>query len=157
ALDTTIAALSDLVNNPGPDFKPQFAAFSKSLDQLVATGKRNEAAVKNVNEKSAAYFETWDKQIKTVNYEVIRTQASARKVEVTKNFDDVNQHYKEAQAALHPLMDYLQDIRKTLSTDLTIGGLQSAKNLLTNAQENTTKVQAALAKVSKDLATASVN
>ena len=53
-----------------------------------------------------------------------------------------------------PLMDYLEDIRKSLGADLTVGGLQSVKGFLSNAQENAAKVQTALGKVSTQLASA---
>src|SRR5436305_1082466 len=46
ALDVTVAALNDLVSNPAPDFRPQFITFSRSLDQLLASAKRNEVAQK---------------------------------------------------------------------------------------------------------------
>lgn len=152
ALDLTLAALSDLVNNPAPDLKPQFANFSHCVDQLVASSKRSESAATNVNRKGTAYFDAWETQLATVKYDVIRNQGEARRTEVKKNFDDVESQYHEAQSALLPLIDYLQDVRKTLSADLTLGGLQSAKPFLANAQENATKVQTALAKVSTQLA-----
>jgi len=36
AIDLTLASLENLVNNPGPDLRPQFARYSHSLDRLVA-------------------------------------------------------------------------------------------------------------------------
>jgi len=152
ALDLTMTSLNDLVNNPGPDLKPQFAAFSGYLSRLVASANKNESAYTNINRKASAYFDDWGKQLAAVNYEVIRNQGESRRSEVKKNFDEVNHQYREAQSALLPLIDYLQDVRKTLSADLTVGGLQSVKGFLTNAQENSAKVQAALAKVSSALA-----
>ena len=154
ALDLTMNSLNDLVNNPGADLKPQYATFSRSLDQLEASAKRNAAAQTNVSRNASAYFKAWETQLDSVNYEVIRNQGQARRAEVKKTFEEVNQQFHEAQSALMPLMDYLEDIRKSLGADLTVGGLQSVKGFLSNAQENAAKVQTALGKVSTQLASA---
>jgi flagellar biosynthesis chaperone FliJ len=149
--------LNDLVNNPAPDLKPQYATFNRNLDQLEASAKRNAAAATNVNRNATAYFRAWETQLESVNYEVIRNQGQARRAEVKKNFDEVNQQFHEAQSALLPLIDYLEDIRKSLGADLTVGGLQSVRGFLSNAQENAAKVQTALGKVSTQLASAREN
>lgn len=152
ALNLTMDALKDLVNNPGPDLKPQFGTFSGYLNQLAASAKKTGTAATNFNQNSAAYFAAWETELTSVKYEVIRNQGEARKAEVKKNIDELNHQYLEAQSVLLPLIDYLQDIRKTLTADLTLGGLQSVKGLLSNAEENSAKVQASLAKVSSALA-----
>jgi phage shock protein A len=92
-----------------------------------------------------------------VNYEVIRSRGEARKEEVANLYKVVNRHYHDAQAALQPLMQYLEDIRKTLSTDLTTAGLGSVKNFVSNAQENAGKVDTALAKLNTVLGEASAS
>src|SRR5438105_14376537 len=65
ALEVTVATLSDLINNPSSDFKPQFIAFSKALDGLVASAKSNEAAEKRIGQKSGEYFQAWDEELST--------------------------------------------------------------------------------------------
>src|SRR5262249_50655745 len=113
ALQQTMAALNDLVNKPAGDLKPQFEKFSKALDQLIASEKRNEQDALNVGIKGATYFQAWDEELAGMSYEAVRNQGRARKAEVVKNFDDVNHHYHEALAGMQPLVDYLKDIRKT--------------------------------------------
>ncbi len=48
-------------------------------------------------------------------------------------------------------MDYLQDIRRALRSDLTPGGLAAVKNVVTKADENAGKVQTALGRLATDL------
>jgi uncharacterized membrane-anchored protein YhcB (DUF1043 family) len=154
-LELTMTTLNELVNKPASDLRPQFNLFSSSLDRLVASGRRNDNAARRTLQKSSAYFETWDKELGTMNYEVIRTRSQARKTEVSNHFDQVHRQYHEAQTALYPLLDYLQDIRTALSADLTPGGLEAVKPIVNNANENADKVRTALAKLSNDLAVAS--
>src|SRR5262249_37739625 len=68
-LEVTIGSLDDLVNNPEPDHKPQYKRFSKSLENLAGYARRNERSQARVRTKSGDYFEAWDKELATVNYE----------------------------------------------------------------------------------------
>jgi len=154
-LELTMTSLNDLVNKPAADLKPQFEKFSKALDQLAAAEKRTDAASISVSEKGAVYFQAWDQELAGMSYEPIRNQGRTRKAEVTKTFDDVTHRYHEAQASLPPLLDYLRDIRKSLRSELTPGGLASVKNLVANAQDKADNSQKALAKVAADLTTLS--
>jgi len=151
ALDSTLAALNDLVNKPPVDLRFQFQQFSNNLDQLIAAARRNDVSARRLGERIGAYFESWDKELVGMNYEAIRTRSEARKAEVTGQFDSVYGRYHETQAAVRPLVDYLADIRKALKTDLTLNGLEAMKSAVTNANANAAKVQTALAKLAPDL------
>ena len=151
AIDVTLVRLDDLVNKPGPDLKPQFGKFSASLDRLVAASKRAEKSAEVAHQKSAAYFQNWDKETTTIKFEAVRDQSVSRKTQVSDDFNTVNQRYRENQAVIEPLISYLQDIRTALSTDLTVGGINSVKGLAANAEQNARKVQTALAQLSDEL------
>jgi hypothetical protein len=151
AIDVTLASLDNLVNNPGPDLKPQFARYSHSLDRLVAASKRAEKSAEAAKQTSAHFFEAWDKRTADIKYEVVRDQSVSRKTQVSTEFNTVNERYRENQAVIEPLISYLRDIRTALSTDLTMGGVQSVKTLADNAAQNAHKVQTALARLSDEL------
>ena len=150
-IDLTLASLDDLVNKPAPDLKPQFARYSAALDRLVAASKHAEKSADFAHKKSADYFENWDKQSADIKYEAVRDQSVSRKTQVSNEFNTVDQRYRENQAVIEPLISYLQDIRTALSTDLTMGGIQSVKGLAENAEQNARKVQTALAQLSDEL------
>ena len=152
SIDMTLTALDDLVNKPSPDLKPQFERFSTSLDRLVAASARAQKAAEVADKKSAEYFRNWDKETSEIKYEAVREQSVSRKTDVSNEFNTVNERYRQNQAVIEPLISYLQDIRTALGTDLTLGGVQSVKNLADNAQQNGRKVQAALAKLTDELA-----
>jgi hypothetical protein len=152
ALEVTMGSLDDLVNKPEPDLKPQFRRFSKSLDNLAGYARRNEQSQARVRNKSGDYFETWDQQIATMNYENIRTHSQERKTEVVNSFNSVNKRYREAQDAMGPLLAYLYDVRKVLDTDLTAGGIEAVKPIASKARENADRVQLALGRLTTELA-----
>jgi hypothetical protein len=151
AIDLTLAALDNLVDNPAPDLKPQFKRFSASLNRLVGFAAEAEKAAEVANQKSADYLRNWDKETAAINFEAVRDESVSRKTLVSNEFNTVNQRYRENQAVIEPLISYLQDIRTALSTDLTADGLQSVKSLVANAEQNARKVQAALARLTNDL------
>jgi len=151
AIDDTLAALDNLVNNPGPDLKPQFARYSHSLDVLVAASIRAEKSAEEAKQTSADFFESWDKRTADIKYEAVRDQSVSRKTQVSSEFNTVNDRYRENQSVIDPLISYFQDIRTALSTDLTMGGIQSVKTLADNAAQNAHKVQTALARLSDEL------
>jgi hypothetical protein len=151
AIDVTLASLDNLVNNPGPDLRPQYARYGHSLDRLVAASKRAEKSAEEAKQKSADFFDSWDKKTADIKYEAVRDQSVSRKTQVSDEFNTVNSRYRENQAVIEPLISYLQDIRTALSTDLTVGGIQSVKTLADNAAQNAQKVQTALARLSDEL------
>lgn len=154
-MNQTIAALQDLVQQPSGDLTPSFKRFSKSLDRLIATAQRTENTGQRVREKNAAYFQAWDQQLQTIDYQHIRELSEARKSEVTNQVAAINHRYQESQAAVQPLVSYLLDIRKALSTDLTPGGLDSLKSVVKNANDNVVKVQTALDALTAELTSSS--
>src|SRR2546426_8215598 len=151
ALQETMQALDVLVNRPAPDLKPQFVHFSRCLDSLNDSAKKTDATAKRIEKKNAAYLAAWNKQLSEMSYDYIRNQSEARKKEVAQHLEGVDQRYTEAQSAVQPLIDYLEDIRRALSIDLTAGGLQAAKPIIAKAGENAEKLQGALAKLATEL------
>ena len=71
-----------------------------------------------------------------MNFDAIRERSEARKAEVFKHFEQVKRRYSEAQSTMQPLIAYLKDIRKALSTDLTPEGLKAMKGASENANGN---------------------
>jgi hypothetical protein len=151
ALDTTLAALKDLVNKPAADLKVQFHVYETSLDRLIAASNRAESSGRVMRARNEAYLQAWDKQLAEMNYEHIRKSSEARKVEVCNQFEAVDKRYEEMHSALVPLTAYLEDIRKALSADLTREGLDAVKPIVAKADENAARVQTALGKLATDL------
>lgn len=155
AMDQTIASLKELVADSNGDLRPPFKRFSKSLDRLITTAQHTQDTGKRMQEKNAAYLQAWDQQLQTIDYQHIRDLSEARRAEVTNRVAAVNRRYQESQAAVQPLISYLLDIRKALSTDLTPGGLESLKGIVQNATDNVGKVQTALEALTSELTNSS--
>jgi hypothetical protein len=126
-LDATVAALTSLVTQPGPDLGPQFKTFSKSLDQLESTAKKVRDAAASMDAKGKAYFTEWDAQIAAIQNEDIRERSADRRKAVEAGFKDIQGDYGEARDDFQPLMNDLKDIRMALEADLTMSGIEVVK------------------------------
>ena len=152
ALAGTMATLNNLVDKPAADLKPQFQCFSAGLDSLVAAAKRGTVTGNELVRSNAAYFAAWHQQLATITNADVRSRSEARKVEVCNQFNTANHLYAQAQDDLRSLVDYLQDIRRALSADLTASGVEAVKPLVTTANTNAGKVQTALSQAGTELA-----
>jgi hypothetical protein len=155
AMDQTIAALSDLVSQSDGDLTGPYQRYSRSLDQLIASARKVEATGREMEEKNAAYLAEWDKQLAAIDYGHIHEISEARRTSVTNSLDAIQRRYQESQAAVQPLISYLLDIRRALSADLTMGGLEALKGVAQNANNNVAKVQTALDALRTELTTSS--
>jgi hypothetical protein len=154
-LNSTLTSLKTLTSSTQGDLKPKFKSFSTSLDATIASCKRAEAAARDMQRKSAAYFAAWSNELSSINYAVIRDSSSARKDEVRARFVELNRRFQDTQAVVKPLVAYLQDIRTALSTDLTAGGIQSVSSIVAKADDSASKVQAGLAQMTAELTSSS--
>ncbi|HWN94037.1 MAG TPA: DUF2959 family protein [Methylomirabilota bacterium] len=157
AIDATVAALNDLVNQPATDLKPQFRRFSAALKRLVAAAEQTEKRGEFMEEKNAEYFAVWDQEVAAINYGIVREQSENRRAEVTNRFHSIKSRYEEAQAVVRPLINYFSDIQTALSLDLTSDGLESVRSIVNNADQNSRKVQMALGRLAEELTASSTS
>lgn len=151
-IDVTLDALKNLITQPAADLRPQFRKFSAAVDRLEDSARQTERTRERVLEKSADYFETWDEHVTGIHYERIRAQSEARKTEVTNHLHAISTRYQEAEDVVRALITYFKDIRTALSVDLTLAGLDSVKEIVSNAEQNAGKVKVALSQLSDELA-----
>lgn len=151
ALAGTLATLSNLVDKPAPDLRLPFQSFSAALDGLAAALKQGGTRGEQLVRSNALFLASWSKDLTAITNADVRSSSEARRTEVSKQIDAATAHYKQAQDALRSLVDYLQDIRRALSTDLTQNGVGAVKPLVSNASTTASKVQDALTQANTDL------
>jgi len=149
-IDAVLVALSDLVNNPGDDIKPQFKQFEGAMDKLEALAKDVREQATAMQEQGAAYFQQWEADLVTIEDENIRSRSTGRKNTVAARFDRVRSSYAVTNAAFTPFMSRLADVRTALTTDLTSGGLSSVRAAADRADSDATPLREALRQLSAD-------
>jgi hypothetical protein len=150
-LDATLSALNDLLANPTGDLRIQYDRFSVNLDRLADSSKRAFDEGPKLQRLSSSYFAAWDKELATISDEQIRRTSTARKAEVTNQYASTIGAYQGCEKASTSLLRYLNDIRRALSTDLTIAGLQSVKQPVSSATENAAGARNAFGQAAHEL------
>ncbi len=154
-LDLAMGTLKDLVTDPGADLKLPFRQYNLAVNRLIAAANATQRTGQRMSQQNAAYLREWDKQSQAIEYEHIRNVSLDRRTEVSNRFSVIDQRYQQSQAVVQPLVSYLMDIRRALSTDLTAEGLTAIKPIAANAEQNSAKVQTALAALNNELADSS--
>lgn len=150
-LETTVAALNDLVNAPKSDLTPQYKHFSNQVNKLEDLAKKVAARNQSMRAKTDAYFSTWERESTAIKDENIRQVSAERRAAAKASFEKMRTEVAAGKAAFTPLMDQLKDIQLYLSNDLTTAGITSCKPIAAEANANAVKVKTALNNVVTEL------
>jgi Protein of unknown function (DUF2959) len=149
-VDTTLAALNDLVNNPA-NLPVQYGKYSDAVAGLQSSAKDVAAEIADMRARSTAYFQAWDQQAALIQNVDIRARSLARKKEVLDRFTKVKLSYTQVSDAYHPFLSDLQDIQTALGTDLTAGGIAAIKEVAQKANKDAIPLKKAGDDMSDDL------
>lgn len=149
--DAALVALSDLVNNPGPNMAPQFRKYSSAVSALETQANITKGHATAMEEEGVAYFRNWNEELARIQNDSIRTRSLDRKIVVAAQFEEARASYVQTTAGFDPFLADLQDIRTVLATDLTSGGLNSVESLVRKSNTNSVPVRESLVTLSKEL------
>lgn len=149
-VDTTLASLNDLVNNPKPDLRPQFKTFAANMKTLQSTATDITKARMAMGAQGKEFFAKWDEEIAKINNEDIKARSQARKGEVNDRLQAIKRTYAEVEMAFKPLAADLRDVQKFLSIDLTPAGVASMKDVAAKATQHAVPVKDSLSKLGAD-------
>jgi septal ring factor EnvC (AmiA/AmiB activator) len=127
-IDQTLAALNDLVEKPQPDLRPQFKAFSSQLADMESDAQDIADARRSMAKSGKEFFAKWDEQLAQIQNEDIKARSQSRKDEVAQRLNAIKLSYTEAAMSFKPFLANLKDVQKSLSVDLTPGGVAAMKD-----------------------------
>jgi len=144
AVDSTMALLAQTTENATTDPRKAFAAFAKSVDKVEDARAKAGKRAADVKAAGAAYFKQWEKELANVKNPDIRALAEQRKAKLNEIFAKVGPALETAKADFDPFLSDLKDLRTFLSQDLTIAGVDAAKDILKKTRDHGTKLQGSL-------------
>ncbi len=150
AIDTTLASLNALVNQPAADLRPQYKAFVFNLAVVEDAGKEIVDARIELGEKGKAYLADWDAQLAQIKNEDIKARSQNRQNEVAEQLMAIKRSYAETETVYRPFISGLKDVQKYLSVDLTPGGIAAIKGTVTKAVADAVPLNASLVKLAND-------
>jgi hypothetical protein len=153
AVDVTMAALDKVVADASTDPRKAFKVFDSSvpkIDSAAAKAKKRSEAMKASGQK---YFQAWEKDLAAVSDPDIRKLAEERKAKLQTTFDNIKTNLEPAREQFNTWLANLKDLQKYLGQDLTISGVDAAKDLIAKSKTGGVAVQETLDKVITELNT----
>jgi phage-related protein len=149
-IDQTLAALNDLVQNPQPDLRPQFKAFSSQLAEMESDAQDIADARRSMAKSGKEFFAKWDEQLAQIQNEDIKARSQSRKEEVAQKLNAIKLSYSEAAMSFKPFLAGLKDVQKSLSVDLTAGGVAAMKDAAAKATQDAGPLKDSAAKLAAE-------
>jgi signal transduction protein with GAF and PtsI domain len=150
-LDKTIAAFSNLTNNPKADLQPQYRTFAASVDELQAAADKVASRNQSLKARAQSYFDAWSKQSAQIKNQDVRAMAAERRAAAQQALSTLSSEYAAGKTQMRGLLNDLRDAQLYLGHDLTAEGVTNAKPLAEKAAADAVVVKKQLDKVLAEL------
>ncbi len=141
AIDETMKALGQIAVSANTNPRKAFEHYSKCVANLESTSNKVKKRADDMRAQGKAYFTQWEQQLAQVQNPEIRKLAEERKAKLQAAFDSIKKFSEPLKEQFAPWMSDLKDLQKYLSNDLTIAGVDAAKDLFTKTQSEGLDVQ----------------
>ena len=153
SVDTTLAALDKIVAQATVDPRKAFKEFDKSIPEIDSAAKKARKRADDMRERGKEYFDKWEKDLASVNDPEIRKLAEERKAKLQATFAKIKTSLEPARDQFTAWLANLKDLQRYLSQDLTISGIDAAKDLIAKSKTDGTALQQTLDKVIAEMNT----
>ena len=152
-VDATMKALDQIVTTAASDPRKAFKEFDKAVPRVDNAAKDAKKRAEDMKARGQDYFKQWEKELAAVNNPEIRKLAEERKAKLETTFASIKAVMEPARDQFNTWLADLKDLQKYLGNDLTIGGIDAAKDLIGKTRTEGQAVQASLDKVIGELNT----
>jgi hypothetical protein len=146
-VDAAVAALDQVVANAATDPRKSFKAFDKTVPRVDDAAKKAKKRSEDIKARGAAYFKDWEKEMAAVNNPEIKQLAIDRKAKLQTSFDNIKKVMEPVKEQFNPWLSDLKDLQKFLSSDLTVSGIDAARDLVDKTRADGKEVQQSMDKV----------
>ena len=153
AVDTTLASLDKIIAQATIDPRKPFKEFEKNVPRIDSAAARAKKRAKDMTETGKDYFTKWEKEMAAVSDPDIRKLAEERKAKLQATFGNIRTSMEPTRDQFNAWLADLKDLQKYLSNDLTIGGVDAAKELIAKNKAEGLAVQQSLDKAIGELNT----
>jgi hypothetical protein len=151
AVADSLVALDQLVAQAATDPREAFKNFAKAVGDVESAAKKAKSRADTMRNRGEAYFKEWQDQLQTVANPEIRALAEERREELQKVFSSISDVMQDAKTKFEPFLADLMDLRTFLSTDLTIAGMDAAKDTVGQIRKEGRDVKTAIDKAVEEL------
>jgi len=153
AVDATLASLDKIVASATTNPRNAFKSFDSSIPKIDSAAAKAKKRADDMKARGKEYFDKWEKDLAGVSDPEIRKLAEERKAKLQTAFANIKTTMEPARDQFTAWLAPLKDLQKYLGQDLTIGGIDAAKDLIAKSKAGGTEVQQSLDKVIAELNT----
>jgi archaellum component FlaC len=133
-VNDVLAALNNLTFKSAGDLRDQYDAFVSAAKNLGKSTDNLDSKVIQMRNTADTYGESWSNQLATIANPELRQRSTERMTEVTTKLKDVDASYEGVKNSFKPFTSDLKDIQTYLGTDLTAGGLNTIKDIVSKTK-----------------------
>jgi len=152
-VDTTMGALGKIVADAAINPRDAFKDFDKGVPKVESAAQKAKKRSEDIKTKGQKYFDQWEKELASVNNPDVRKLAEERKVKLQAVFSNIKTVMEPTRDQFNVWLADLKDLQKYLSNDLTIGGIDAAKELISKTNTEGQALQQSMDKVIAELNT----
>ncbi|MCL4181542.1 MAG: DUF2959 family protein [Verrucomicrobia bacterium] len=152
-VEATVLALDNILETANIDPRKAFKEFDKAVPRVDNAAQKAKKRSEDMKAKGKAYFDQWEAELATLNDPEIRKLAQQRKLKLQGAFDALRSVMEPARDQFNVWLSSLKDVRNYLSNDLTINGIDAAKDLIGKTKDSGREVQQTLDVVITELNT----
>jgi len=141
AVDATLTSINQIQITANTNPRNAFEQFSKNVVALDAAAGKAKQRGQDMKSEGAAYFDRWEKQLAQLNNPEIKRLAEQRKTKLRDAFDSIKKISEPLRAQFEPWLSDVKDLQKYLSNDLTIDGVDTARNLIAKSKAEGAEVE----------------
>lgn len=133
-VNDVLAALNNLTFKSQGDLRVQYDAFVNAGKNLGGGLDNLETKVIQMRNAAASFTENWSNQMATITSPDLRQRSAERMGEVSTKLKDVDASYGNLKNSFKPFLSDVRDIQTYLGTDLTAGGLDTIKDIVSKTK-----------------------
>jgi tetrahydromethanopterin S-methyltransferase subunit B len=153
AVDTTMVSLDKIVAQATSDPRKAFKAFDSSVPKIDSAAAKAKKRADDMRARGKEYFDKWEKDLAGVSNPDIRKLAEERKAKLQTTFGNIKTSMDPAREQFNAWLGPLKDLQKYLSQDLTISGIDAAKDLIVKTKTDGMELQKTIDKIITELNT----
>lgn len=150
-LKSTLAALNALTKQKKGDLRPVYDSFCAEVKKTQAAAESTRQRCLWMAGEGRKYFKDWEATVNSIANESLRKKATKRLTSVQTSFDKIEASLKTASDKFSPFLSDLGDIQKTLSTDVTPGGVKAVRGTVKSANWDHQYVESAVNSALKEM------
>ncbi len=150
-LKATLTALTALTKQKEGDLRPAYNSFAAEIPKTDAAANSTRTRARWMSSDGRQYFADWQNTINGIANSSLQKKAQKRLDKVKASYDKVEASLQLAAEKFNPFLSDLKDIQKTLSTDVTPGGVKAVKGTVRSANWNHQYVDKAVKAAIKEM------